>query len=193
MNWHTLLSFPDSADWIFLTAFHSLWLSLTAYLMMRFRKFRSPVIRSAWCTCLLILLLVLPLITWSIPRVVVRTQPPQPAAVDTTAAGIETQVPLLNKLLDVNAPLSRSGIGRGKALMNGLGLLWLAVTLICAGRLLHQLAFLKGYCTGMREIRDGRISAVLKDSEHAFRFRRKPRFFASHRLESPISTGIQTP
>jgi TonB family protein len=193
MNWQTVLSFSDSADWILLTAFHSLWLSLAAFLIMHLRKFRSPVIRSTWCTCTLILLLALPLITWCIPRFAVRAQPAPKAAVEVSTAIVETPAPLLNRLLDMNTPLPQARISRWKALMNQFGFLWLAVTLACVGRLLYQLAFLKGYCTGLQEIHDDRISAVLRESSHSFRFRKKPRFFASRKLTSPISTGIQTP
>ena len=193
MNWQTVLSFSGSADWILLTAFHSLWLSFAAFLIMRLPKFRSPVVRSTWCTCTLILLLALPLITWSIPRLAVRAQPTPKPAVEMSTANVETQPPLLNRLLDMNTPLPQVRIGRWQALMNQFGFLWLAVTLICVGRLLCQLAFLKGCGTGLQEIHDGRISAVLVESTHSFRFRKKPRFFASRKLTSPISTGIQTP
>jgi TonB family protein len=194
MNWQAVLSFSNSADWILLTAFHSLWLSFAAFLIMHLRKFKSPVVRSTWCTCTLILLLTLPLITWSVPRLAVRAQPVPKAAVETGAAIVEAQAPLLmNRLLDMNAPLPQAHIGRWKALMNQFGFLWLAVTLICVGRLLYQFVFLKGHFNGLQEIHDDRISAVLRECSHSFHFRKKPRFFASQTLTSPISTGIQTP
>lgn len=193
MNWQTVFAFSDTANWILLTAFHSLWLSLVSFLTIHFRKFRSPVVRSTWCTCMLILLLALPLINWFIPRMVVRAQPAQTAAVMTRAPTVEIQAPLVNRLLDIKTPLPQPQMNQWKVRMNQFGFLWLAVTLICVGRLLDQLAFLRGYCTGLQEIQDGRISAALKEIKHTFYFRKKPRFFVSHKLRSPISTGIRTP
>jgi TonB family protein len=193
MSWQNLLNFSTSANWILLTAFHSLWLSIAVFLLMHLRKLRSPVVRSTWCTCTLVLLLALPLITWSIPKLAIRTQPASQPAVETSTAITETPAPLLNRLMDINTPMPEARMSRWKEWLNQFGFLWLAVTLIFAGRLLYQLAFLKGFCTNLQEIRDSRIAAILKECSHSFRFRRTPRIFSSRKLSSPISTGIQTP
>lgn len=193
MNWQTILSFSESADWVLLTAFHSLWISFAVFIIMHLRKFRSPVVRSAWCTFTLILLLLLPLITWVIPKFEVRARSTTNPAVEMNVTSVDAPAPLVNRLLDMDTPLPRARIGLLKAAMNQFGLLWIAVALACVGRLLYQLAFLKGFCSGMQEIRDDRISGLLKESERSFRFSREPRFFTSHRLEGPISTGLWTP
>jgi hypothetical protein len=75
-------------------------------------------------------------------------------------------------------------------LMNQFGFLWLAVTLGCLGRLLYELAFSKGYCNGLQEVEDDRISSILQEINESFGFGKKPRFFVSHRLTSPISMGM---
>ena len=193
MNWQTVFGFSATADWILLTAFHSLWLSFASFLIIHLRKVRSPAIRSTWCTCTLILLLALPLITGFIPRIVVHAQPVQQGSFTMNAPIVETRAPLLNNLLDIKAPFPQPRMNQWQARMNQFGFLWFAVTLVFVGRLLYQLAFMKGYCTGLQEIQDGRISAVLKEIKHTFGFRKKPRFFVSHKLTSPISTGIKTP
>jgi TonB family protein len=193
MNWQTVFSFPDSANWILLTAFHSLWLSFAALLVMRLLKFRSSVVRATWGTVTLMALLILPLITWFVPRLAGHTQSVQEAAMGMSTGAVETPDPLVNSLLDIRTPLPQSDMDRWKVRMNQLGVLWFAITLIFTGRLLYQLAFLKGYCTGLQEIHDDRISAVLRGDNYSFRFRRKPRFFTSNKLASPISTGILTP
>jgi TonB family protein len=193
MDWQTVFSFPDSANWILLTAFHSLWLSFAALLLMRLLKYRSSVVRATWGTFTLMALLILPLITWFIPRLVVHTQYVNEAAMGMGTGVVEIPAPLVNGLLDLKTPLPQSYMDRWKVRMNQVGVLWLAITLISVGRLLYQLAFLKGYCTGLQEIHDDRISAVLRGDNYSFRFRGKPRFFASNKLASPISTGILTP
>ena len=50
---------------------------------------------------------------------------------------------------------------------------------------------MKGYCNGLQEVKDDRISAILKEIKHSFQqIRRNPMF---RLLTSPISMGIQTP
>jgi len=150
MNWHNLFGFSGTADWILLTAFHSTWLSLAAILILRIRRLSSPVIRSTWCTFILILLLILPMITWLIPRIDARAQPDQKAFVGMSAAIVHSKAPLLDSLLGMRT----ARINQGKALMNQFGFLWLLVTLGGLGRLLYELVFLKGYCNGLQEIED---------------------------------------
>jgi hypothetical protein len=41
MNWENLFGGSGTADWILLTAFHSLWLSLAAFLIIRVRMLRA--------------------------------------------------------------------------------------------------------------------------------------------------------
>jgi len=88
MNWQSFWGSSGSADWVFLTAFHSLWISLAAFLILR--RFRSPTVRSTWCTCTLLLLLAVPLITWLIPRTAVPVQPRPEASIGAreTSAGV---------------------------------------------------------------------------------------------------------
>ena len=71
MSWQSFLANAGTANWISLIFFHSLWLSLAACLISCIRKLKAPVVRSTWCTFLLLLLLALPLITWFVPRTVV--------------------------------------------------------------------------------------------------------------------------
>jgi TonB family protein len=193
MNWQSMLDFSGSANWILLTVFHSLWLSLAAFLILRLRKFRSPVVRSAWIACALILLLALPLITWSIPRISNHRQSATQPAIEKSLSMAEAPAPLLNRLMDINAPLPQARISLWKTLLNQFGFLWLAVTLICIGRLLYQLAFLKAYCSELQELHDDRIASVMRDSYPYFHFPRTPRFFVSPKLASPISTGMLAP
>ena len=87
MNWQNLFGYSGTADWILLTAFHSLWISLIAFLILRTRKLRAPAVRSTWCTFTLIVLLALPLITWLIPQIDVSMGQPSPEA----SAGIILQ------------------------------------------------------------------------------------------------------
>ena len=193
MNWQTFFGHSGTADWILLTAFHSLWLSLAAFLIIHVRRLRAPAPRSTWCTFILILLLILPLITWFIPRTVVRAQLDQKASVAMSTAIADSQAPLLSRLLDIKTPLPQARLNQWKVLMNQFGFLWLAVTLGGVGKLLYELAFLKGYCNGLQEVEDDRISAILQEINESFGFRKKPRFFISPRLTSPISMGMQTP
>jgi TonB family protein len=188
-----LFGSSGAADWILLTAFHSLWLSLTAFLIFHVRRLRAPAVRSTWCTSLLILLLALPLITWFMPRTVVRAHPNQTITVATSAAIADSKAPLLNNLLNMKTPLPQAQMNQWKVVMNQFGFLWLAVTLGCMGWLLYELAFLRGYCTGLQEVNDDRISAILQEINESLGFRKKPRFFVSPALASPISMGMQTP
>jgi hypothetical protein len=158
MNSQTLL-YSGSADWILLTVFHSLWLSLASFLILRVRRLRTPAVKSTWCTFILIVLLILPLITWFIPRIDVRTRPDQKASTGMSVAIAGSRTPLLNSLLAMKTPLPRARVNQWEALMNQFGFLWLAVTLGCVGRLLYQLAFLKGYCNGLQEVEDDRIGS----------------------------------
>ncbi len=193
MNWQILFRSSGTADWILLTAFHSLWISLAALLILRVRRLSPPAVRSTWCTFTLMLLLGLPLITWFVPRTAarVRPEPRASAAANATVAG--SNEPLLNNLLGMKTPLPAAHITQWKVRMNQFGLLWLAVTLGCVGRLLYQLAFLRGYCNGLQEVEDDRIFTALQEINESFGFRKKPRFFVSHTLASPISMGMQTP
>ena len=189
MNWQTLFGYSGTADWILLTAFHSLWLSLAAILILRTRRLSSPVIRSTWCTFILILLLVLPMTTWLIHRIDARAQPDQKDFVGMNAVIAHSQAPLLSSLLGMRT----ARINQGKVLVNQFGFLWLLVTLGGLGRLLFELAFLKGYCNGLQEIEDVRVSAILQEINRCFRFRRKAKIYVSPKLTSPISVGLQTP
>jgi len=193
MNWQPLFGYSGTADWILLTAFHSLWLSLAAFLIIHIRRFRAPAVRSTWCTFAIVLLLILPLITWFIPRAVVRAHLDQKASIAMSAATAASKLPFLNSVLNVQAPSPQARINKWKVPMNQFGFLWLAVTLGCLARLLYQLAFLKGYCHGLQNIEDDRISAILQEINESFAFRKKPRLFVSPRLTSPISMGIKAP
>jgi beta-lactamase regulating signal transducer with metallopeptidase domain len=189
MNWQNLFGYSGTADWILLTAFHSLWLSLAAILILRIRRLSAPVIRSTWCTFILLLLLVLPLTTWLIPRIGARSHPDQKDFVGMNAAITHSQAPLLDSLLGMKT----ARINQGKVLMNQFGFLWLLVTLGGLGRLLYELAFLKGYCNGLQEMEDDRVSAILQEINRCFRFRRKARIYVSPKLTSPVSVGMRTP
>jgi beta-lactamase regulating signal transducer with metallopeptidase domain len=189
MNWHPLLGYFGTADWIFLTAFHSLWLSLAAILILRTRKLSSSVTRATWCTFIVISLLVLPMVTWLVPRIDARAQPDQKDFVGMNAVIVHFQAPLLDSLLGMKT----AHINQGRVLINQFGLLWLLVALGGLGRLLYELAFLKGYCNGLQEIEDDRVSAILQEINRCFRFRRKARIYVSPKLASPISVGTQIP
>jgi TonB family protein len=193
MNWQFLFANGTVADWILLTAFHSLWLSLATFLIVRVRKFGISVVRSTWCTSILILLLALPLVTWFVPRPVIRAHRGQEASITTRAAMSDTQAPLLNNLLSMETPVPQARANPWKARINQLGFLWLVVTLGCVGRLLYGLAFLRGYCNCLRELDDDRLAAILKGINESFDFRLKPRFFLSRTLPSPVSIGIRKP
>jgi TonB family protein len=193
MNWQTLFGSSGTADWILLTALHSLWLSLAALLIARMRRFRAPAVRSTWCAFTIILLLILPLITWFVPQTAGRAHPEREAAVQMSAATADAKPPLLNSLLNMEAALPQARINQWKVPMNQFGLLWLAVALAFIGRLLYQLAFLKGYCTGLQGVEDDRISVILRDINKTFGFRQMPRFFVSPILTSPVSMGIRAP
>ena len=69
MNWQNLFGYSGTADWILLNAFHSLWISFAAFLILHVRRLRAPAVRSTLCTFTLIVLLALPLITWLIPGI----------------------------------------------------------------------------------------------------------------------------
>jgi beta-lactamase regulating signal transducer with metallopeptidase domain len=189
MNWQNLFGYSCTADWILLTAFHSLWLSLVAILILRIRRLSSPVIRSTWCTFILILLVVLPVTTWLIPRIDARAQSDQKDFIGMSAAIAHPKAPLLDNLLGMKT----ARINQGKVLLNQFGFLWLVVTLGGLGRLLYELAFLKGYCNGLQEIEDVRVSAIFQEINRCFRFRRKARIYVSPKLTSPVSVGMQTP
>jgi beta-lactamase regulating signal transducer with metallopeptidase domain len=189
MNWQNLFGYSGTADWILLTAFHSLWLSLAAILILRLRRLSSPANRSTWCTFILILLVVLPMTTWLIPRINARAQSHQKDFIGMSAAIAHPKAPLLDNLLGMKT----ARINQGKALMNQFGLLWLVVTLGGLGRLLYELAVLKGYCKGLQEIEDERVSAILQEINKCFRFQRKAMIYVSPKLASPVSVGMQTP
>jgi TonB family protein len=123
----------------------------------------------------------------------VIAQPDQKASVAMSAARADSKAPLLYSLLDMKTPLPQPRINQWKVLMNQFGFLWLAVTLGCVGRLVYELAFLKGYCNSLQEVEDDRTSAILQEINESFGLRKKPRFFVSSRLISPISMGMQTP
>lgn len=193
MNWQTLFDSSGAADWILLTAFHSLWLSLAASLIIRVRRLRAPAVRSTWCTCTLILLLILPLITLFTPRPVVRAQTDHKVSLTTRTAIVDIKAPLLNNLLGMKTPVPPARLNHWKPVVNQFGCLWLAVTLACVGRLLCGLAFLKGYCDCLREVLDDRLTAILQEINESFDFRLRPRFFVSLTLPSPVSLGIRKP
>ena len=187
-----LLGSSGTADWVLLTAFHSLWLTIAAFLIIRLRRFRAPAVRSAWCAFTLILLLILPVITWAAPRIRWHARPVSNASVAAIAQTADSEAPLLNSLPGLKT-LSKARMSQWRAATNLIGLLWLAVTLGCLGRLLYELAFLKGYCTGQQEVEDDRISTILQEINESIGFRKKPRFFVSPNLTSPVSMGMRTP
>ncbi len=194
MSWQSLFEHAATADGILLTAFHSLWLSLVAFMILRMRRFRAPAVRSAWCTFMLILLLILPLITWFVPRPVIRTHPDQKASISTSVVSTDVEAPLLNNLLAINTPAPQARIDQWKVWMNRFGLIWLAVTLACVGRLLYGMMFLKGYCDCLREVKDDRLTAILQGNQRIYLvFDCRPRFFVSLTLPSPVSMGIRKP
>ena len=194
MNWQTLFGYSGTADWILLTAFHSIWLSLAAFLLIHFRRLRAPTVRSAWCAFALIMLLALPLITLFVPQVDLDAQQPnEEVFAGKTVTAAEAKAPLLNNLLNITRPLNQARIDQWKIPMNIFGFLWLAVTLGFVGRLLYELTFLKGYCNNLEEVENDRISAILQEINESFGFLKKPRFFISPELTSPISMGMRTP
>jgi beta-lactamase regulating signal transducer with metallopeptidase domain len=191
MSWQSFLGDTGTANWISLVFFHSLWLSLVAFLISYLREMKAPVVRSTWCTFLLLLLLGLPLITWLIPQTVVPLL--QGSEVRSTSVPmVNSNAVFSNGVLWVKAPLAQVHIKQWTRLINQVGLLWLAVTLGFAARLLYGLAFLRGYCHGLQEVDSDRISFMLQETGKYFGFRKKPRVFVSPQLRSPISIGIQT-
>jgi hypothetical protein len=94
-----------------------------------------------------------------------RAQPVPKASIAMSAATAEARPPLLNSLLNIEAALPQARIKQWKVPMNQFGFLWLAVTLGFLGRLLYQLAFLSGYRTGLENVEDERISAILQGVE----------------------------
>lgn len=193
MNWQTYFGYPATADWILLTFFHSLWISLVVLLIIYIRRFRAPAVRSTWCAFTIILLLILPLITYFVPQTAGRANLDQKLGVQMSLVTADAKSPLLHGLLNVEAGLPQARINQWKILMNQFGLLWLAITLIYAGRLLYQLVFLRGYYTGLQNVEDDRISVILQDVNKTFGFAKKPKFFISPILTSPVSMGIRTP
>ena len=170
MNWQTLFGYPATADWILLTALHSLWISLVVLLIVRIRSFRTPAVRSTWCTFTIMLLLILPLITWYVPRAVVQAHRAPKTSVAMSKATADAEPPLLNSILNIKSSVAQARIDQWKVPMNLFGFLWLAVAVGCLGQLLYQLAFLKGYCTGLEGVEDDRISAILKEINGSFGF-----------------------
>ena len=134
MNWQSFFGSSGTADWILLTAFHSLWLSLAAFLIIRLRRFSSPVVQIH-----LVYLHTHPTACFAADYLVyssdcsaVRSRD-QKAAVEMSAATADAQPPLWNSLLNMESALPQARISRWKALMNQFGFLWLAVTLIVRG------------------------------------------------------------
>ena len=84
-------------------------------------------------------------------------------------------------------------MNRWKVAMNLFGFIWLTVTLGCIGRLLYGLALLRGYCNGLQEVENKRISFNLQEAKKHIALRKKPKVFVSPRLTSPISMGIRVP
>jgi TonB family protein len=193
MNWQSFVANGAVADWVLLTALHSLWFSIVAVMIVKVPKLRAPAVRSAWCTFSIILLLALPLITCLVPRSVLPAHAVQAARTATISTVLDIDVPLLNNFLGVKKVAPEPNAEQWKMGINELGMLWLAVTLGCVGRLLYGLAFLRGYCNCLREVADGRLPIVLRDITETFDFRRKPRFFVSLTLPSPVSIGISKP
>ncbi len=192
MSWQSFLGNAGTANWIFLIVFHSLWLSLAAFLICCIWRSKAPVVRSTWCTFLLLLLFALPLITWVVPRTIVPLLPEQELR-STSIPMADSRATLFNGVLGVKAPLPQAHIKQWTRLTNQVGLIWLAVTLGFTARLLYGLVFLRGYCHGLQEVDSDRISSMLQETGKYFGFRKKPRVFVSPQLPSPISIGIQTP
>jgi beta-lactamase regulating signal transducer with metallopeptidase domain len=204
MNWQIVFAYSKTADWIALTVFHSLWISLAALLILHIRRLKIPAVRSTWCTYTLVVLLALPLITWVIPRTDLRTRSNSIPYTETKPANTgansapghsptTVRKPILYRLPGVIIPLPQERINHLKPQVNLFGILWIVVTLGFIGRLFYELAFLKGYCSNLEEVTDARISALLKEVKEVLGFRREARFFLSHKLTSPISIGVLTP
>jgi beta-lactamase regulating signal transducer with metallopeptidase domain len=204
MNWQSILIRSGTADWILLAVFHSLWLSLAGLLLLYIRKLKAPAVRATWCTALLIVLLSLPAITLLTPRIDIYPHPEKNASAGLNSkvavSGVATgniqpskPAPLVNRMLGLETPLPKVQSNWWMAVLNGFGILWIAFTLGGIGRIFYELIFLKGYCSGLEEVKDARLSAILEEVRKYFGFRKTIRFFVSSKLTSPISIGIRTP
>jgi beta-lactamase regulating signal transducer with metallopeptidase domain len=204
MNWQNIFAHSGTADWIFLTAFHLLWISLVAFLILRFPSLRAPTVRSSVCLFTLIMLLALPLITWFVPRLPVLPQPRLIASAgkNDTIAGLnsnETQDRPANKALRFNnlpgpiPPLPEARMHQWKERITQFGFLWFAVALGCIGRLIYELVFLRGFRSSLEEVSDDRILVLLQEINKRYGFRKRARIFISPALTSPISMGMHAP
>jgi TonB family protein len=193
MSFPFLFSDGAAADSILLTGFHSLWLSVFGLMIVRVRRLRTPAVQSAWCIFFIVLLLFLPFITWFIPRPVSRAHIDQATPITTISAVPEVGAPLLNSFLNVHSVTTKPNMKLWEIGIDRLGLLWLVVTLVCVGRLIYGLRFLRSYCNCLREVSDRRLCFILRGINETFHFRRKPRFLVSLTLPSPVSIGILKP
>jgi uncharacterized protein (TIGR03435 family) len=193
MNWQIFFADGPAADWILLTAFHSLWLSLAGFTIVHIWKFKAPAVRSTWCTFTLILLLVLPLLTWFAPQVFIQPHAVQKVSITTKAAVSDGNAPLLNELLGIETSAPQARTNQWKSWINQLGFLWFMVTLGCIGRLLYALARLNGYTNCLREVKDDRVTAILQEINRSLDFQLKPRFYVSLTIPSPVAMGIRKP
>jgi bla regulator protein blaR1 len=193
MNWQIFFADGPAADWILLTAFHSLWLSVVGFIVVHIWKFKAPAVRSTWCTFTLMLLLLLPLLTWFAPQAVIRPQSVQKESITTHAEVSNGNAPLINELLGIERPGPHSRTNQWKTWISQFGLLWLAVTLGCIGKLLYQLVLLKGYTNFLREIKDDRVAAILQEINQSLGIRLRPKFYVSLTITSPVAVRIREP
>lgn len=202
MSWQSILANPSTAEWILLTVFHSLWLSITGLLILHSRRLRASTSKATWCLFVILLLIILPVITLYIPRFEVNKHsdinPPvkQGTIISDTdtskdySRSVET-TPLMNRWLGIDTPLPSKWTGRWILFLNGAGILWVVLTLSYIGRILYELAYLRGYCSSLEEVKDERITILMQEMKERYGFWRIPRFCLSPKLESPISIGIR--
>jgi TonB family protein len=193
MSWEIFFANGPAADWILLTAFHSMWLSLAGFLIIYIWKFKAPPIRSACYAFTLILLLLLPVITWIAHKHITLGQPVQEVLFAANVAAPHANAPLLNDLLGIETMAPQAETNQWKAWTIQFGFLWLAVTLGSMGRLLYGLVLLRGYTNCLREVKDDRVALILKEINESLGFRLKPKFFVSLKLPSPVTMGIRNP
>ncbi len=79
------------------------------------------------------------------------------------------------------------------AAVNAWGGIWILGTLVFLGRILYGLAFLSGFKSGLREIRDPRLLAVFEEIRAAVPAKKCPPVFSSPALASPIAFGVRRP
>ena len=174
MSWQSILANPSTAEWILLTVFHSLWLSITGLIILHSRRLRASTSKATWCLFVILLLIILPVITLYIPRFEVNKHSDinPPVKQDTIISDTDTSrdysrsvetTPLLNRWLGIDTPLPSKWTGRWILFLNGAGILWVVLTLSYIGRILYELAYLRGYCSSLEEVKDERITTLMQE------------------------------